>query len=546
MVRPCSSSPAFLPQDDGTLGGKAAMVAPPGSRTPTKQRLHSKIASPYANAQTSPAVSLPGSPGVDSPPRYYDPPQTGERLAESAQLERLRGSDAFVGLAPLRERASEAFSGVMSRTQGSGRSATRTLGLSGPLSKSAPDILPSIHKGRTPQMERAVAQFLGRREQLELTAETSETRAEEARRRMQAKRSVTGDGRSKKYSAAVERVKASADAAQARHGEERNAHREKARADVRKKMLAAAKAKVQQAQQKAAGMSKPKLSFIDYHQQLVSKADHPSPADHSFHGKLDARGVKIAEGKLPSNIEQQIALAATLPGPGQYLKMGAIDHRPALPGTTRAGSSAKPFQLRPPDDVEILMRRTAQLPSPGEYPIGHASPQPVGRYGKLEPITSTWSVTARDDCFPFSPFKYATMQGLEGPGPADYGDTNAVMFRAGSNIVTPGALKGGGRNEVDPRSEEAGVYNISRMLEPGPGHYGAPMPFGSRPNHNPPRFAQSRDRNFIEQELYDSRWRFGPSMPETPPTFAETMEWEREAALLAQIDEAEKATGDWQ
>ena len=215
MARPCSSPPAFLPQDDGTLGGKAAMVAPPGSRTPTKQRLHSKIASPYANAQTSPAVSLPGSPGVDSPPRYYDPPQTGERLAESAQLERLRGSDAFVGLAPLRERASEAFSGVMSRTQGSGRSATRTLGLSGPLSKSAPDILPSIHKGRTPQMERAVAQFLGRREQLEVTAETSETRAEEARRKMQAKRSVTGDGRSKKYSAAVERVKASADAAQA-------------------------------------------------------------------------------------------------------------------------------------------------------------------------------------------------------------------------------------------------------------------------------------------------------------------------------------------
>ena len=134
------------------------------------------------------------------------------------------------------------------------------------------------------------------------------------------------------------------------------------------------------------------------------------------------------------------------------------------------------------------------------------------------------------------------MQGLDGPGPADYGDTNEVMFGVGSNIVTPGALRGGGRNDVDPRSKEAGVYNIARMLEPGPGAYGAPMPYGSRPNHNPPRFAQSHDRNFIEQELYDSRDKFGPSMPETPPTFAETIEWEQEAALLAKIDEAEKAT----
>ncbi len=525
----------------GNPSAQRCMVQPPETMTPVKQRLHSKVASPYANAQTSPAVSQPGSPGFDSPPRLYDPPQPGERLRELTELDRLRGSDAFIGLAPLRERAGEAFSGVMSETQTTGRSA-RSLGLSGPLSKSAPDILPTINNGRTPQMNRAVERFLGRRERLELAAATSETRAKQAQRKARAERSGKDSDRSKKYSAAVERVKVRADAAREKRGAQRNAHREKARAGVRSKMLAAAKARVQQARQKSAQMSKPKLSFIDHHQMLALQANHPSPADYSCHGKLDTRGVKIAEGKLPSNIEEQIALAATLPGPGEYLAMGAIDHRPALPGTTRTGSGAKPFQLRPPDDVEILMRRTADMPSPGEYPIGHASPEPYTRFGKIEPITSRWSATARDDCFPFSPFKYATMQGLDGPGPADYGDTNEIMFGVGSSIITPGTLRGGGRNDVDPRSKEAGVNNIARMLEPGPGAYGAPMPYGSRPNHNPPRFVQSHDRNFIEQELYDSRDKFGPSMPETPPTFAETIEWEQEAALLAKIDEAEKAT----
>lgn len=57
-----------------------------------------------------------------------------------------------------------------------------------------------------------------------------------------------------------------------------------------------------------------------------------------------------------------------------------------------------------------------------------------------------------------------------------------------------------------------------------------------RPNHEAPRFAQSTDRNFIEQELWMSREKYGPSMPETPPTFAETLEWQHEATLLAQME----------
>jgi hypothetical protein len=477
---------------------------PQGSSTPTKQRLHAKVASPYGHAQASPAVSLPDSPGFDSlspAERLFEPPRTDERLPESAELTRLRGSDAFIGLAPLRERASEAFSGVMAETQESFMSGGKSssLGLTGPLSKSAPDLLPSIGAGRTPQMERAVEKYLGRREQLSLAADSSEKRAKEARRRSRAKREAKGGNRAKKHAAAMERVKLRSEVREEGRVAHRATHREKGRAHVREKMLAQAKAKVEQMRKKAEGMAQPKLTFIDQQQILAVKANHPSAADHAFHGELDSRGVKMAQGKSPSNIEQQIALAATLPGPGAYLPMGAVDHRPALPGTTRTGSGAKPFQLRPPDDVEMLMRRTALLPSPGEYPIGHASPEPYGRYGSVEPISSTWSLTARADCFPFSPFKYATMHGLDGPGPAEYGDTNEVMFGVGGNITKPGMLRGGGRNDVDPRSKAAGVYNIARMHEPGPGAYGAPMPLGSRPNHNPPRIVDGLDRNYIEQ-----------------------------------------------
>lgn len=492
-------------------------------RTPAKKRLNAKVGtasaptqspnqsptskSPYSRSggqQVSPAASIPDSPELlnggrasVSPARLFGGiPEVVERYPAVDELARLRGSpDSFLGLTHLRQRASDAFSVRLGETQESLLSAqASSLGLAGPFTQSAPDILPGIEAGRTPQADRAVVDFLGRREQLALAATHAEERAQESLKRAKKHRVAKGGERTKKHADAMKRVEHDSELKKQGRAARRNAHRQKGRGHVREQMLAQAKARIVQGREAQAQKTKPKLSYIDHISMLATKADIPSAAEHSFHGELDQHGVRIAQGKTPSNIEQQIALAATLPGPGEYLPSGphgeyALQNRPAMPGTTRAGTGAKPFQTRPPNDVEIQMRRTALLPGPGEYLIGPSETQPMGRYGNEEANTATWSATARDDCFPYSPFKYATMRGLERPGPAEYGDTNEIMFSMGGNITTPGMLRGGGRNEVDPRSDEAGVYSIAEMLEPGPGHYGAPMPL-DRPNHGAPRFAQ--------------------------------------------------------
>ena len=54
------------------------------------------------------------------------------------------------------------------------------------------------------------------------------------------------------------------------------------------------------------------------------------------------------------------------------------------------------------------------------------------------------------------------MAGLDTPGPAEYGNTSETLFSLGSTIGgiggVPGAdLRGGGRGDIDPESDEAGV-----------------------------------------------------------------------------------------
>jgi len=322
------------------------------AQTPTVRRLKSQLIG------DSPVFGSPGSPGrpgsLSPPARLFEPPAA--RLSESGELARMRDSGTFVGLVSP--------------------------------SVSAP-MLPQIPPTRSPQMERNVEGFLARRERLTLDAFDSAARAKDNLRKHDAAQKGKGGRRRKRQAEAKARVKQKGEAAADAQKDLRQGQREKARAEARAKMLAQARGKLAQMRKKAQGMSKPKLSFIDHHARLAEKADNPAPDAHSLHRPVEEGGVRIAQGQTFSQLDQAIKLGATLPGAAHYDVPSEGEPRPALPGKQGKSKSAAPFNARGPDEVDIKMRRTALLPSPGEYLVGHAAPFPVGRHGSCEANTAT-------------------------------------------------------------------------------------------------------------------------------------------------------------